>query len=97
MKLGLQENLVKSGFVSGGSCREMVPNVKSQLHTVTHLKKLTLSLLSFIIRQNDYRDIKAHFGNFLYLIKLAIGSINDIYETLTRFFSMKHCKSDIIR
>jgi hypothetical protein len=29
MKLGLQENLVKSGFVSGGSCREMVPNVKS--------------------------------------------------------------------
>ena len=29
--------------------------------------------------------------------KLAIGSINDIYETLTRFLSMKLCKSDIIR
>ena len=29
--------------------------------------------------------------------KLAIGSINDIYETLTRFLSMKFCKSDIIR
>jgi hypothetical protein len=29
--------------------------------------------------------------------KLAIGSINDIYETLTRFVSMKLCKSDIIR
>ena len=29
--------------------------------------------------------------------KLAIGSINDIYETLTRFLSMKLCESDIIR
>jgi hypothetical protein len=29
--------------------------------------------------------------------KLAIGSINDIYETLTRFLSMKLCKSDVIR
>jgi hypothetical protein len=29
--------------------------------------------------------------------KLAIGSINDIYETLTRFLSMKLCKTDIIR
>ena len=29
--------------------------------------------------------------------KLAIGYINDIYETLTRFLSMKLCKSDIIR
>jgi hypothetical protein len=29
--------------------------------------------------------------------KLAIGSINDIYETLTRFLSMKLCKSDIIQ
>ena len=29
--------------------------------------------------------------------KLVIGSINDIYETLTRFLSMKLCKSDIIR
>ena len=28
--------------------------------------------------------------------KLAIGSINDIYETLTQFLSMKLCKSDII-
>ena len=28
--------------------------------------------------------------------KLAIGSINDIYETLTRFLSMELCKSDII-
>jgi hypothetical protein len=29
--------------------------------------------------------------------KLAIGLINDIYETLTRFLSMKLCKNDIIR
>jgi hypothetical protein len=29
--------------------------------------------------------------------KLGIGSINDIYETLTRFLSMKLCKSDINR
>ena len=29
--------------------------------------------------------------------KLAIGSINDIYETLTRFLSMKLCKSYINR
>jgi hypothetical protein len=29
--------------------------------------------------------------------KLAVGSINDIYETLTRFLSMKLCKNDIIR
>jgi hypothetical protein len=29
--------------------------------------------------------------------KLAIGSIDDIYETLTQFLSMKLCKSDIIR
>ena len=29
--------------------------------------------------------------------KLAIGSITDIYETLTRFLSMKLCKSDTIR
>ena len=29
--------------------------------------------------------------------KLAIGSINNIYETLTQFLSMKLCKSDIIR
>ena len=29
--------------------------------------------------------------------KTAIGSINDIYETLTRYLSLKLCKSDIIR
>jgi hypothetical protein len=29
--------------------------------------------------------------------KLAIGSINDIYETSTRFLAMKLCKCDIIR
>jgi hypothetical protein len=29
--------------------------------------------------------------------KLAIGSIKDIYETLTQFVSMKLGKSDIIR
>ena len=29
--------------------------------------------------------------------KLAIGSINDIHETLTQFLSMKVCKSDMIR
>ena len=29
--------------------------------------------------------------------KLATGSMNDIYETLTRFLSMKLCKGDIIR
>ena len=29
--------------------------------------------------------------------KLAIGSINDIYEAITRFLSIKLCKSDIIR
>jgi hypothetical protein len=34
---------------------------------------------------------------FLYLMKTCNGSINDIYETLTRFLSMKLCKSDIIR
>jgi hypothetical protein len=37
-------------------------------------------------------DIKAHFGNFLYLMKTWY----DIYETWTRFLSMKLCKSDII-
>jgi hypothetical protein len=36
------------------------------------------------------------FGNFFVSWKLAIGLINDIYETLTRFLSMKLCKSDII-
>jgi hypothetical protein len=33
----------------------------------------------------------------IFCISWKLGSINDIYETLTRFLSMKLCKSDIIR
>ena len=46
------------------------------------------------------RDIKAYFGIFFVSdenLQLHCSSINDIYETLTRFLSMKLCKSDIIR
>jgi hypothetical protein len=39
---------------------------------------------------------KVVYFQFNFSWKLAIGSINDIYETLTGFLSMKLCKSNII-
>ena len=69
------------------------------------LPLVTAICLQVLIKSWNLESWTVIFQDFLKLIlvifciswKLAIGSINDIYETLTRFLSMKLCKSDIIR
>ena len=55
-----------------------------------------LKLFSILCRKHIKGILKLILVIFCMSWKLAIGSINDIYETLTRFLSMKLCKSDII-
>ena len=55
-----------------------------------------LKLFSILCRKHIKGILKLILVIFCMSWKLAIGSINDIYVTLTRFLSMKLCKSDII-